>query len=458
MAARVQRIVAQVEAGLLTPQVVASGPTLLATFNETVPRGNRTTMRVIGVQSGNAVDGLDVGIFDFEPVERNSSDPRALKQSIRYTTLANKTFPFSAERRRYVLALRAMNHADGKEYAKANYLMGEWFAGAVNTLLNESGVDKSSIHLIGSHGQTIAGHPHWEIGDPSVIAQLTGITVAADFRTADVGAGGNGTPCTCTYDSIMLRPPAGSTKWRVAINIGGTSSMTFLPPWPTLGDTASEAHVPTGLDPGLGVFFMDLCVREIDPTLEYDDDGKIARSGKVQEPLLQRFLANKYYQQKELPIGVGPDDFPEILFQEWHGWAKEMGVTDVDFLCTLVELTSTQLALAAKRFGGPHVTGGTPVDVLMRGGVMRNSYFVERVRVQMSRHLGIVVDRISTLEDVGIDEDSWEQAMYALFGYLCFNNVYNFVPSCTGASKQVVGGKICPGDNFHSVRLLNCAT
>jgi len=429
---------------------------MAARFNENVPRGNRGTMRVIGLQSGNAVDGLDVGIFDFEPVERDLTDPRALKGSLKYKTIANKTFPFTPEQRSYVLALRAMKHADGKEYAKANYRMGEWFAKAVNDLLQESGVDKATVHLIGSHGQTISGHPHWEIGDLGVIAQQTGITVAGDFRTADVGAGGNGTPCTCTYDSIMLRPQAGATKWRVTINIGGTSSMTFLPPWPTEGDAESAMHVPTGLDPGLGVFFMDLCVREIDASLEYDDDGKMARSGKVHEGLLAQFLEDKYYKQDKLPIGVGPDDFPETLFHDWHKAAKDLGVSDVDFLCTLVELTAKQLALAVKRFGGPHVNSGMTDDILMRGGVMHNSYFVDRVRAQMSLQLEIDVKRISTLADLNIDEESWEQAMYATFGYLCFNNVYNFVPSCTGASRPVVGGKIAPGENFHSVRLLGC--
>ena len=95
----------------------------------------------------------------------------------------------------------------------------------------------------------------------NVIAQQTGLTTVGDFRTADVAAGGNGTPCTCTFDSLLLRPtpPANTNaltaKWRVAINIGGTSSVTFLPPW---GSTAD----PLGLDPGLGVFYMDLCVRE----------------------------------------------------------------------------------------------------------------------------------------------------------------------------------------------------
>ena len=72
-----------------------------------------------------------------------------------------------------------------------------------------------------------------------------------------------------------------------------------------------------------------------------------------------------------------------------------------------------------------------------------------------SAQLGTDIPRITTLADVGIDEDSWENAMYAMFGYLCYNNVYNFVPSCTGAARPVVGGRIAPGENFHSVKLLN---
>jgi hypothetical protein len=47
------------------------------------------------------------------------------------------------------------------------------------------------------------------------------------------------------------------------------------------------------------------------------------------------------------------------------------------------------------------------------------------------------------------------RSRYAMFGYLCYNNVYNFVPSCTGAARPVVGGRIAPGENFHSLRLIN---
>ena len=345
-----------------------------------------------------------------------------------------------------------MRLENGNEYAEGNYKFGEWIADRCNRLLEETGIDKSEIGIIGSHGQTVSGHPHWEFGDLSVIAQQTGITVAGDFRPADVAAGGNGTPCTCTYDTIMLRPDAGTDKWRVAINIGGTSSVTFCPPWPE--DGKEDTAVPLGLDPGLGVFFMDLTVRAIDPTLEYDDNGNLARSGTVNEDLLSIFLENKYYK-KVLPIGVGPDDFPEVLWEEWRALAQSMGVTDIDLLTTFTELTARQIAMACSKWGGPNIVNGATDDVLLRGGVCANGYFVERLKANFEKELNTPIDRIKTLTDVGQSDDAWENAMYALFGNLCYNNIYNFVPSCTGASRPVVGGRIAPGENFHSARLLN---
>ena len=162
----------------------------------------------------------------------------------------------------------------------------------------------------------------------------------------------------------------------------------------------------------------------------------------------------RYYQQPALPIGVGPDDFPETLFATWRGRAQELGVSDADLLSTFTELTAKQIAMACARFGGPNVANGMTDDVLLRGGVCNNSYFVERLRANFVEQLGTDIPRITTLADVGIDEDSWENAMYAMFGYLCYNNVYNFVPSCTGAARPVVGGRIAPGENFHSIKLL----
>jgi len=92
-------------------------------------------------------------------------------------------------------------------------------------------------------------------------------------------------------------------------------------------------------------------------------------------------------------------------------------------------------------------------DVLLRGGVVFNEYWVERLLHHCKSEFGAEIEKISTLESVGINEESWENAMYAMFGYLCYSNIYNFVPSCTGAARKVVGGRIAPGENFGGVVL-----
>ena len=96
---------------------------------------------------------------------------------------------------------------------------------------------------------------------------------------------------------------------------------------------------------------MDLCTQVIDPTLDYDENGNMARSGTTNEQLLAEMLEYKYYKQENLPIGVGPDDFPETLFKSWHNRAQELGVSNIDFLTTLTDQSTKQIALACKKFG-----------------------------------------------------------------------------------------------------------
>ena len=86
----------------------------------------------------------------------------------------------------------------------------------------------------------------------------------------------------------------------------------------------------------------------------------------------------------------------------YHDKAKEMGVSNHDFLSTLTELTAVQIAKACAKYGGPNIANGATDDVLLRGGVTANSYFVERLRVNMSKELGTDISRISTLDDVSL--------------------------------------------------------
>ncbi len=93
--------------------------------------------------------------------------------------------------------------------------------------------------------------------------------------------------------------------------------------------------MPRGLDPGIGVFFMDRNARLLDPGLEYDDGGELARAGTVHETLLAEMLCHPHFQRTELPISIGAEDFPRSLFHRWRERAVELDCSGEDFQATL---------------------------------------------------------------------------------------------------------------------------
>ena len=392
--------------------------------------------RVLGLQSGNAVDGIDVVVVDFPPPIVGDPDSRHVERVV-YDMVAFEVVDWPEDAREEVLRLRD-GRAEGIDYARADYRLAKCFADAARGVVERHGIDLDTIDLVSSHGQSIFGHPHWELGELAVLAQELRITTVGDFRPSDVAAGGNGSPCTATYDSLMLRPESG---WRMCINIGGTTSVTFCPP------QGAEAQ-PIGLDPGTGMFFLDLNAQRV-LGKPYDDGGKLAASGTVCEPLVAEMLEHPHYQRDTLPIAIGVEDFPRSLFGRWLERSQELGCSDADLQASLSELVSRTLARSATRFGPSE-----PItEVIVRGGVRNNADFMSRLR----GHVAEAIDRpdleLKGLADLGHDEASWETVMYALFGFLCVSGLHNFVPSCTGADRPVIGGKICPSDNFGALQL-----
>ncbi|MGH9613219.1 MAG: anhydro-N-acetylmuramic acid kinase, partial [Bryobacteraceae bacterium] len=147
-------------------------------------------MRVAGLISGTSVDGIDVAILDFG-------------QPLR--VIGYGAVPYPDAVRRAVLAIsNAETHT--AQISRMNFLLGELFAEALKTVCKQNRIALNSIELIGSHGQTIFHEGEaadvcgrriastLQIGEPAIIAQRTGIPVIADFRTADMAAGGKGAP------------------------------------------------------------------------------------------------------------------------------------------------------------------------------------------------------------------------------------------------------------------------
>ncbi|MEO8020509.1 anhydro-N-acetylmuramic acid kinase [Polaromonas sp.] len=256
----------------------------------------------IGLMSGTSLDGADGVLVDF-----SVSAPRVL---------ASASAPFSSTFQAELLALNTAGHNELHRAAlAANQLVGV-YAQVVQALLEQAipqGITPGDVLAIGAHGQTVRHRPQ-EFGDDplsggsnagytlqlnnsALLAELTGLDVVADFRSADLAAGGQGAPLVPAFHHAVFAQPARSIA---VLNIGGISNLTLLP-------AQQERGGVQGFDCGPGNALMDLwCLRHTGQA--YDAKGSWGASGAVIPGLLARLLAEPYFD-KIPPKSTGRDLF-----------------------------------------------------------------------------------------------------------------------------------------------------
>jgi anhydro-N-acetylmuramic acid kinase len=349
-------------------------------------------VRVAGLISGTSADGIDVAVVD-------------ITDSIE--VVASKTIPYDQEVREAILSVsNAATHT--ATIARLNFLLGEVFAEA----LRKTGVPLETIQLIGCHGQTIfhEGEPTeflgrkiastMQIGEAAVIAERTGIETIADFRTADIAAGGKGAPLVPFLDYQLFRH---AELARVALNIGGIANVTVIP-------ANARPEEVIAFDTGPGNMVMDALAPP------FDRDGERARAGRVNEALLRQLLADPYYHR----------DPPKSCGREQYG-AEFVRETGID-VTTAMELTVRSIALAIERHPATR-------EVIVSGGGAHNSYLMERLRA-------LLQPRVTTSAEFGIDVDAKEAILFAILAYQTQQRRVGNLPSATGARKAVILGKI----------------
>ena len=352
-------------------------------------------MRVAGLISGTSVDGIDVAVVDIDDGIQ---------------VVATATVPYPPEVRDAILSVsNAATHT--ATIARLNFLLGELFAEAAA----RTGVPLDTIELIGSHGQTIFHDGEaaefcgrkiastLQIGEAAVIAARTGIDVIADFRTADMAAGGKGAPLVPFLDYKLFRHPE---RGRIALNIGGIANITVIP-------AEAKPEDVVAFDTGPGNMVMDALAPP------FDRDGALARAGQVHTALLDRLLADPYYQ-REPPKSCGREQYGA-------GFIRETGID----ITTAAELTARTIALAIARYPD---TG----EVIVSGGGAHNRYLMERLSA-------LVRPRVTTCEEFGIGVDSKEAILFALLAYETFHGRAGNLPSATGARRAVILGKLSKG-------------
>lgn len=357
----------------------------------------------LGVMSGTSLDGLDICLID---------------QLERTQLLATHFEPMPRELRRQLLALCSPGEDEIARAARAGQQWARAVAAGVQTLLGRAGVSSDSIRAMGSHGQTIRHQPaeHFtvQIGDPALLAELTGIRVVADFRRRDMAAGGQGAPLVPAFHEALF---AADDLVQAVLNVGGFSNITLLAP----------GQPVRGFDCGPGNVLLDAWINEhcAEP---FDRDGAWAASGRLHGALLQQLLGTPFFHTRG-PKSTGRELFNLAWLKRHLGSIEAVAPADVQR--TLLELTAVSIrdALLAAQ--------PSTQRVLVCGGGAHNTCLMQR----LSQLLCCPV--LSTAE-VGAPPDWIEAMAFAWLAHCCLEGIPANRPSVTGARGPRVLGAIYP--------------
>ncbi|MEO7072380.1 MAG: anhydro-N-acetylmuramic acid kinase, partial [Rhodanobacter sp.] len=268
----------------------------------------------VGLISGTSADGIDAVLVDFA-----QDWPRLHAAHV-------EPWP-DALRQRLLSVAQAGTALDLDAFGRLDVEVGECFANAARHLLEASGTSPQTVRAIGSHGQTLrhrpaGAHPFsLQIGDPTVIAERCGIDVVADFRRADVAAGGQGAPLVPVLHAKLFADPPRTT---VVLNLGGIANISVL-----RGDGAVS-----GFDTGPASCLLDAwCMQQRGEA--FDRDGAFAASGQVDDALLAALLADPYFAAPA-PKSTGREYF-HLDWLRTHVVGPKTTAADVQ--ATLLELT-----------------------------------------------------------------------------------------------------------------------
>lgn len=349
--------------------------------------------RFLGLISGTSADGVDVALVYFDP------NPRIV---------AAATYPYPDSLRDRILGL-AQNAPSVPldELGTLDVAIARHFAESANALLAEAGVDPTSIAALGSHGQTVRHKPlgdfpfTMQLGDPSIIAELTGINTVADFRRADVAAGGQGAPLAPAFHKVALA----NGNQRALLNLGGIANVTVFN---DVGDVL-------GFDTGPANCLMDAWAMRHLGTAR-DDGGVWALQGVVNPELLSRLLDDSYFALPA-PKSTGREQFN----LDWLEPRLVDGISAVDVQATLLAL-SVQTIASAIHDNGPAVD-----EVLGCGGGVHNAALMKALADALAPI------KVGSTADIGIDPDFVEAATFAWLARERLHGRPGNLPSVTGA-------------------------
>ncbi|MFH1689319.1 MAG: anhydro-N-acetylmuramic acid kinase [Candidatus Eisenbacteria bacterium] len=392
---------------------------------------SRDERLVIGLSSGTSCDGIDAALVRI----------RGHGDDVRVELFSFICVPYDPSLR--ARAMRASS-SDAPELTRLNFDVGEAFAAAALELAAGSGRAISDVHLIGSHGQTVHHDPPNEgrsgatlqIGEADVIARRTGIPTVADFRTADVAAGGSGAPLVPLVDWLLFRR-AGSAQ--VFLNVGGIANLTYV---------TERLDDVLAFDTGPGNALVDEVVRTATGRADaIDAGGRLALSGTVDTRAVDEFLAHPYFAAPP-PKSTGK----EMFGREAAGSLVELVRPGGDIRAMdeagLADLLATAVSVTARSVRDALAflpEDPTPARVVVSGGGVKNRAFMNELAMLLEPCPVLALDDPGMAPEARMDPDAKEAVAFAVLADRALGGRFGNVPAATGASEPVVLGKVSPG-------------
>lgn len=342
----------------------------------------------IGLMAGTSLDGIDACIINHDN-----------------QIIATHYLPYPDITKQQIINI-INNDINLATIADLDIELGRLFAKATNELIAKENIPKTNIIAIGSHGQTIYHAPQkysWQLANANIIAQRTNIVVVANFRMADITAGGQGAPLTPLYHQQILGDNDG-----IIVNLGGIANITLV-----------NNGVISGFDTGPANCLLDAWIYKHNGK-KYDKDGAFAKTGSVDKKLLNSLLTDKYFAKKP-PKSTGFEYFN----LQWLNNYLSGNEQAVDVQATLVELSAKTICdnLIANK------------NVYLCGGGIHNKTLVTKI-VNFATN-----NKVTTTTKLGVHPDYLEAAAFAFFAKQTINKKPSNIPNATGAQNlQILGG------------------
>lgn len=364
----------------------------------------------IGLMSGTSLDGIDAVLVRFENEQA--------------TVLESMCLPLSSNLKDEIKSLINPSENEINRLTSLDVQLGQHFSEVVQQLINKANIKKQDVIAIGSHGQTIrhlaaAKYPSTlQIGDPNIIAEITGITTVADFRRRDMAAGGQGAPLVPAFHEQIFRDPI---KNRVILNLGGIANITILP---------ADKNIPvTGFDTGPANTLINHWIQQ-QQNKNYDESGKWALSGEINQDFLEQLLNDDYFKLTP-PKSTGTEYFNPAWLSKKLSAFPFLAAQDVQ--ASLTAFTATTIKDAINQYAAGE---DGAEEIIVCGGGVHNDFLLQL----LIQYLPDI--EINSSTKYGLDPDYIEATAFAWLAKQTMEHKPGNLPDVTGAKQAVILGGI----------------